>query len=339
MHQPSRGSFAAVALLACMQAAAAAPPLPSTISPQARAVLEQLGSQRPPDLRTPSGAIDWDARHRAGEAWVSKLGAPVLQRLRPTVSDLTLGGVPVVKLVPRGVAPGPELLIYVHGGGYTMFSAHSTLAGAAEMADAAGLPVYSVDYTVAPRGTWHTAPDQVIAVYRALLQQGHAPHAIGLFGDSAGGGLVAGAVLKLRDEGIKMPGALILMSPWSDITPTGDTYATLAAADPLLTEYSLKPGADAYAAPADQKNPIVSPVYGNYAGGFPPTLIQGGTREIFLSNFVRQYRAIVDAGGFAQLDLYEGMPHVFQTVLYGAPESAAAFRVAAQFWRDHLRAR
>jgi acetyl esterase/lipase len=334
-----RRSLAAALLgLAPIAAAAQAPPpWPSTISPQARAILQQLDANRPAFARPPAKPIDWAAQYRAGEAFLAKLNAPVLQRLRPTVGTLSLGGVNVVKIVPHGASPSPELLIYVHGGGYTMFSANSTVASAAEMAASARLPVYSVDYTVAPRGTWRTAPDQVIAVYRALLAQGHPPHAIGMFGDSAGGGLVAGAVLKLRDEGVPMPGALVLLSPWSDITATGDSYTTLAAADPMLSQAELKTSADVYAPPADQKNPIVSPVYGNYAPGFPPTLIQGGTREIFLSNFVRQYRAIVDAGGYAQLDLYEAMPHVFQTVLYGTPESVAAFRVIGRFWRDHLR--
>jgi acetyl esterase/lipase len=98
----------------------------------------------------------------------------------------------------------------------------------------------------------------------------------------------------------------------------------------------LKWSADAYAAPADQKNPYVSPVYGDYSKGFPPTLIQGGTREIFLSNFVRQYQAIERGGGTAILDLYEGMPHVFQMVLAGSPESDAAFARTVSFWSAEL---
>jgi acetyl esterase/lipase len=158
-----------------------------------------------------------------------------------------------------------------------------------------------------------------------------------MFGDSAGGGLVAGSVLLLRDQGTKLPGAIVLLSPWSDVTGTGDTYSTLAAADPMLSAVDLQANADAYADPSDQKDPYVSPVYGNYAKGFPPTLIQGGTREIFLSNFVRQYHAIADAGGQAVLDLYEGMPHVFQFIMADAPESRRAMEKAAAFWHDHLK--
>jgi acetyl esterase/lipase len=158
-----------------------------------------------------------------------------------------------------------------------------------------------------------------------------------VFGDSAGGGLAAGSVLKMRDRGLGMPAALVLWSPWADITETGDTYITLKQADPIL-DYPmlLKNAADAYADPRDQKNPYVSPVYGDYSKGYPPTLIQGGTKEIFLSDFVREYRAINDAGGTAVLDLYEGMPHVFQAIMFGAPESQQAMVKMKKFLTVYL---
>ena len=92
----------------------------------------------------------------------------------------------------------------------------------------------------------------------------------------------------------------------SDITAAGDSYATLASADPILNVTSLRWGAEAYAPLGDQKNPYVSPVYGDYSKAFPPTLIQVGTREIFLSNAVRQYQAIRGGGHEAVLDVYEG---------------------------------
>lgn len=95
--------------------------------------------------------------------------------------------------------------------------------------------------------------------------------------------------------------------------------------------------ASAYADPQDQRNPYVSPVYGDYAKAFPPTLIQGGTREMLLSNFVREYQAIRGGGHEAVLDLYEGMPHVFQGSIPNAPETRAAIARAAVFFKEHLR--
>jgi acetyl esterase/lipase len=98
----------------------------------------------------------------------------------------------------------------------------------------------------------------------------------------------------------------------------------------------LKPAADAYADPQDQKHPYVSPVYGDYTRGFPPTLIQGDTKEIFLGNFVRQYRALGTAGQTVKLDLYEGMPHVFRGQLSDAPGSKLALKNMREFLWLHL---
>ena len=115
-----------------------------------------------------------------------------------------------------------------------MFSAGSTLAGAVPVANDTGLRVVSVDYTLAPHAKWDKITDQVISVIKALIDEGHALKDMAIYGDSAGGGLAAGTVLKMRDKGLGMPAAVVLWSPWSDITETGDTYRTLRDHDPVL---------------------------------------------------------------------------------------------------------
>ena len=160
-----------------------------------------------------------------------------------------------------------------------------------------------------------------------------------VFGESAGGGLMAGSVLKMRDKGLGQPAAVVLWSPRADVTNSGDSAITLKTVDPAHRyDKQLKAAAGACADPKDQKHPYVSPVYGDYSKGFPPTLIQGGTREIFLSHCVRQYRAIDEGGGLAVLDLYEGMPHIFQVrpELAEAPETRAALKKMATFLKRHL---
>lgn len=195
----------------------------------------------------------------------------------------------------------------------------------------------SVDYTTAPRARWQEIIGQVVSVFKALNEEGFAMKDLAIYGDSAGGGLAAGAVLKLRDMGLGMPAAVVLWSPWADITETGDTYVTLKEAEPIyLYDRVLGPSADAYADPKDQKNPYVSPVYGDFAKGFPPTLIQGGTREIFLSNFVRLYQVLDTAGQTVKLDLYEGMPHVFQIRLPDSPESVTAVKKMNDFLEQYF---
>ena len=137
-----------------------------------------------------------------------------------------------------------------------------------------------------------------------------------MFGDSAGGGLVAGSVLKMRDEGVGIPAAIVLWSPWTDVTGEGDTYVTLKDDDLFISEdLMLENMAGAYANIADQKSPYVSPIYGNFSNGFSPALIQVGTKEILLSDSVRLYQALDQADIPVKLDVYEGMPHVFQSTL------------------------
>lgn len=205
------------------------------------------------------------------------------------------------------------------------------------MAERTGLRVISIDYTLAPHAQWQEITDQVITVFKELKKAGYSMQDIAIYGDSAGGGLAAGAVLKMRDGGMEMPAAVVLWSPWADITETGDSYVTLKAAEPqYIYEKHLKPAADAYAAPKEQKNPYVSPVYGDYTKGFPPTLIQGGTKEIFLSNFIRLYQALDTAGQTVKLDLYEGMIHIFQLQILDSSESKIALTKVDEFLRQNL---
>lgn len=312
----------------------AEPPLfiPNTISPTWQAFLRNppftLVKEEP---APPLDTNGWAERWRRGEQALTQSLPALIERYQPQLAECQLGGTPVIDIKPRDWKDDGRVLVYCHGGGYTMGSAKSSLDNSLLVADHTGLRVISVDYTVAPKAKWQKITDQVIVVFEALQKEGYGLKNIGIYGDSAGGGLAAGVVLKMRDEGLGMPAAVVLWSPWSDITETGETYVTLKEWDPLLSMAALRASADAYADRADQKNPYVSPVYGDYTKGFPPTLIQGGTREIFLSNFVRQYQAIESAGVKANLDLYEGMIHVFQPLAPNSPESQLALRKMKAF--------
>src|SRR5919112_4314742 len=117
----------------------------------------------------------------------------------------------------------------------------------------------------------------------------------------------------------------------------GDTYFMLRNDDPFLNIDLDRCMASAYANSSDQKNPYVSPVYGNFSSGFPPTLIQCGTKEVLLSDSVRLYQALDQAGIPVKLDIYEGMPHVFQTTLYKTPESTLAISKTVEFLKKYLK--
>lgn len=312
--------------------------IPSTVSEEAKSLLQTLPDPNlVPEFPQPDEIPQWKALQEALEARNLEVQKVLLDQLQPSVTRGDFGGVPVLDITAKGWKDNGKVLVYTHGGAYTFQSAESTLASSALVADRTGIRVISVDYTLAPLSKWRQTLDQVITVFSELLKQGYSMADIAIYGDSAGGGLAAGSVLKMRDEGIGMPAAVVLWSPWADITETGDTYETLKLAEPMYRyDKHLKHSADAYADPKDQKNPYVSPVYGDFTGGFPPTLIQGGTKEIFLSNFIRLYQALDVTGVTVKLDLYEGMPHVFQAFIPNSPESKMALGKVDAFLKRHM---
>lgn len=312
--------------------------IPSTVSREAAGRLKlayDFIAALPPQVK-PSSLEEWDLRRAQSETFAIGLGQATVDALQPWHEESLIGGVPVVRVRPARWQSNGRVLVFLHGGGYVTGSARAALAPVAIMAAATSTEIVAINYTKAPRGRWQAVTDEVLAVWAGLLDAGVHPHAAGFFGESAGGGLAAGAVLKMRDRNMALPAALSLAAPWADITATGDTISTLAAAEPFLTSESLAWGADLYADPSDQQHPYVSPVYGDFSQHFPPTLIQVGTRDFFLSHAVRLYQAIRSGGHAAILDVYEGMPHGFQALLADVPEGRTAVARTAEFFDAHL---
>lgn len=310
---------------------------PETISPEAQHVLKTFRARERNLWPMPDETDSWQAYWEHNEKNWEPDNSAIIERYNPTVIDTVMGGVPVLDIRPKGWRDNHKILIYSHGGAYVLFSARSTLMGSVPVADRLHMRVISIDYTNPPRARSAEILDQIISVVQSLLDNGFQLSDIGMYGDSAGGALTAGAVLKMRDHGMGIPGAVVLISPWADITPSGDTYETLKSADPILNyPMALSRAALAYADEDDHRSPYVSPVYANYSKGFPPTLIQGGTKEIFLSNFIRLYQAMDQAGISVKLDLYEGMWHDFQEINSELPESILAHKKMDAFFRKHL---
>jgi acetyl esterase/lipase len=310
-----------------------------SVSPEAKtamtALLSLVGTTQP-SSDYPKTPAEWAANREQVEQFTLAFTQPLVETLSPYVSELELGGVPALKVVPKGGATKSGILIYVHGGGFTNLSARSTLSGAALMAAKTGRVIYSLDYTRAPDAKWDEITDQVLSAYAALLAEGNSADQIGIFGDSAGGTIVAASMLKLRDKGRPMPAAILLQSPVTDLKLAGDTIRTVAAFDPALDVGYARARFAQYASPSEFTNPYVSPVYGIYNAEFPPVLIQAGTREIVLSDSVRLYQQISKGGGDVVLDVYEGMPHVFQSLLPGTPESDTAYARSEAFWDEYI---
>lgn len=312
-------------------------PVAASVSPEARLKLEGirafLATLSPPPVS--QSLADFDAAAARAEMLAKQLTKAAVDALAPNVTERVLGGVATLDIVPKGHIEHGSVLVYIHGGGFISGSARANLLTGALAAATSGRRVVSVDYTIAPRGRWNTILDQVAAVWTALLDEGADPVKLGLFGDSAGACIAAAAALLFRTSAIAPPAAMILLSPVVDLHGEGDTTVTLAPVD-YLDITTRKLVRQVYAPGADLTNPLVSPLFGDFAAGYPPVLIQVGTRELLLSDSVRFHRALRAAGQSSRLEVYEGMPHVFQSLLADAPEGKAAWQEMANFWADHL---
>lgn len=310
---------------------------PETISEEWMEYISHLPNPALFQTPGPDDLEGWRKFHDSGEADMIKANFGLLEEMNVQWEEREINQIPVLMLLPKEYKESTSIIIYLHGGGYTMLSAKSRSGTAALMAKSTGLKIIAVDYTTAPFAKWDKIHDEVIQVIKGLIGEGQSMNEIVLFGDSAGGGLAASVTLHLRDIGMGLPAALVLWSPWADITETGDTYQTLKYAEPqFLYDVTLSNCRDAYAAPQDWKNPYVSPVYGDFNKDFPPTLIQGGTKEILLSGFIRLYQAIDQSGHEVKLDLYEGMVHVFQSKLPDSPESKVAVKKSGEFITHYI---
>jgi len=311
--------------------------IPTTISPEAQKELAAIYEAKA-YMRVFPEADDldgWKKAHASGEAGKVEIVKKAVADNKVTVTEAKIGGVPMLDIRPAGWKDNGKVLVYTHGGAYTMFSARNTLGSSSPMARATGLRVISVDYTTAPFAKWKEIQEQVISVFKDLKKQGYAMKDIVLYGDSAGGGLAASTVLNLRDRGMGMPAAVVLMSPWVDISEAGDTQRTLLYTDPLLHyDPLLKSSAIAFADGLKLTDPRVSPLYADLSKGFSPSIITEGTKCIFLSSSVRFYQALEAAGQDTKLDIYEGMWHVFQTT--PSPETEVSLKKISAFFHKHL---
>jgi acetyl esterase/lipase len=165
----------------------------------------------------------------------------------------------------------------------------------------------SVDYRMPPDHPFPTAPEEVVAVYKELIKTVD-PRSIVIGGSSAGGNIAASATLMIRDRGLPLPAGVVLLTPEVDLTESGDTFRTNEELDVVLK--GCLPECNAlYANGHDYHDPYLSPLFADFTKGFPPTLVQSGTRDLFLSNSVMIHRKLRSAGIDAELHVWEAMPH------------------------------
>lgn len=282
-------------------------PMPSSISPAAQAMLAAMATY--PIATNPPPAIDdvagWEEDQRASDALIM---ARFAGQDVGAFQSRQLGGATVYDVVPDGVDPESRLVcLYMHGGGLTCGGGPLTPLMAVSVARSTRLRTISIDYRMPPRFPYPAALDDCVDAYRGLLET-TAPADIIVTGLSAGSNLAAALVLRGRDEGLPLPRGLILLTPELDLTESGDSFETNMGLDVMLTR-RLTSANLLYANGHDLADPYLSPLFGDFSKGWPPTLLQTGTRDLFLSNAVRFHRALRTFGLPAELHVFEGMPH------------------------------
>ena len=239
--------------------------------------------------------------------------------------EISLAGIPAWRLTPLAANKQSQLL-YLHGGGYVSGSPQSHGDMVARIAKQTGLTTTLIDYRLAPENIFPAAVEDALIAYKELIKEGN----IVIAGDSAGGGLTLAVTQAIREAGLAMPKALVLFSPWVDLSCCGDSFSERASREKLLTPAWVARMAPQYAGEAGLEHPQVSPLHANFRD-FPPTLIQVGSEEILHSDSSRLQEKMVAAGVKVILSEYPEMWHVFQLHAGYMPEAKQALKEIEQF--------
>lgn len=287
-------------------------PFPLSISPEARASLERMVNDDGVPLNAlypmplPDDHAGWmTAKATADEHYAAAVKG-LAGTLRAAAETIRAGDTTIHVATPQTTDKPDCAFLDFHGGALVFGGGEACRAQARMQADQHGARCYGVDYRMPPEHPFPAALNDAVAAYRYVLDR-HAPSRIVVGGRSAGGNLAVAMLLRAKDEGLPMPAGLVLLSPQVDLTESGDSFQVNQLVDVVLPG-SLMRNNQLYARDADLSHPYLSPLFGDLIG-LPPTFLQSGTRDLFLSNTVRMHRALRGADVLAELHVFEAMPH------------------------------
>jgi acetyl esterase/lipase len=313
-------------------------PFPTSISEQAQAALRRLVREDGTPLNAlyampaPEDHDAWIRIQAAADAQYAAALPNLAGQLRARVETIEIGCATVHVATSEDATDSRRAYIDLHGGALTFGGGDACRASAQMHADQHGVRCYGVDYRMPPEHPFPAALDDCLATYRYVLER-HGPENVIVGGRSAGGNLAAAMLLRAKDEGLPLPAALVLLSPEIDLTESGDSFEVNRMVDVVLPG-SLMANNLLYAHGADLTLPYVSPLFGDVTG-FPPTFVQSGTRDLFLSNAVRFHRLLRRAQVVAELHVFEAMPH--GGFMGGTPEDQDLADEVARFVQCHWR--
>jgi len=246
---------------------------------------------------------------------------------------LDAGGVPAEWVLPEG-DPSERVILFAHGGSYHSGSITSHYPLTANLAISTKARLLNMGYRLAPENPFPAALEDAQAAYHWLLSQGVLPNQIILAGDSAGGGLVLALLLILRDAGSPLPAAAVCLSPWTDLTCSGDSWQINGKRDVLVDQENLRQSAKLYTNGKDLRHPLISPLFADLHG-LPPLLIQVGSDEALLDDSTKMAENARAAGVDVTLEVWDKMQHEWQYVASVLPEGRKALEHIGEFISKH----
>lgn len=241
-------------------------------------------------------------------------------------------GIPAELCVPRELEHG-GIIFYLHGGGYAAGSISSHRDLIDRLAHHAKRKVLAIEYRLAPEHPFPAGLEDSLRAYRGLLRDGYAPEEIAIGGDSAGAGLTLATLFCLRDAGNPLPGAAFLISPWVDVDTSRPSIFENAAWD-YVTRDGLRAFARLYAPAEAHRNPLVSPVFGDFQG-LPPLLVHAGDIEGLRDDALAVKERADEAGVPCELRIFEDMFHAFHVLAAICPQAEPAIQDIARFINEN----
>jgi acetyl esterase/lipase len=241
----------------------------------------------------------------------------------------TIGGVPVEVVTPAASRPG-VCVLYVHGGAFALGSPRTHRSITRHIALATRARAIVPEYRLAPEHPYPAALTDLLAVYRALPDEGVDPKRVVCAGESAGGNLVVALGHAHNSEGATLPAGLVCLSPWADPACTGESLAKHRELDTMVPVEAMPLAARMYAGAHDLRTPTISPLYGDFRG-LPPLLVHVSSSEVLYDDGLRVVRAAQEAGVDAELRVWPLVPHAFPAFVDILPEARAAVAEIARF--------
>jgi monoterpene epsilon-lactone hydrolase len=281
-------------------------------------------------LNPPTGVLDVEKARAETEA----LAANFKTKLDLVCTPVDAHMVPA-EWIATPETSAERVILYFHGGSYNSGSIKAFRPLVANIANAARARALIVDYRLAPEYPFPAAVEDANIAYRWLLDNGFSPDRIVIAGDSCGGGLALALLISLRDAGEVLPAAAVCLSPWTDLTFSGESWETNAKKDIMLDPGALRESAQVYLGESDPRTPLASPLYADLRD-LPPILIQVGSDELILSDSTRLAERARAAGADVTLEVWEGMQHEWHFAADMLPEGRQAVERIGQFVQDHL---